>query len=36
MDESDKKCIHDWKEILVLNSDKQYWKCSKCGKIKYY
>ena len=32
----DKDCKHHYVRVLVMNSDKEYWQCTKCGKIKYY
>lgn len=30
-----KECKHEWVKVLVLNSNREYWKCKKCGKIKF-
>ena len=33
---SEESCKHTWIKVLVLNSDREYYKCKQCGKIKYY
>lgn len=32
----EKECKHVWIKVLVLNSNKEYYKCKQCGAIKYY
>lgn len=35
MEKQKSKCKHEWVKVLVLNSDKEYWKCKKCGERNY-
>lgn len=36
MENLEKKCKHAYIKVLVLNFNREYYKCKKCGTIKYY